>query len=443
MTLSIQNISKSYGINFVLIIIAVLLLLVGCTAENEYAYTASASQFMHNGYRYYKNTDGLLAYTAPDGTENLVCYDPLCAHDSTECPAYLWLQPEIAVVSDKDSTPIVYYTDRVIDLETKKQISRLYRLDMKKGIRTVLVEHAEMINRFWLFANDIYLVIQCTTYDETGNAVGLGSNLYVMDADGKNLRMLTEGAYDVVNIIGITDTDGERTAYWVSYEDACLYASTADFQTTEKVMQGVALYGSFLHDGWLYYTQKSENRAGALIVDAHPQDKNQSSDGKATVRAEKQLHACYRINLTALDAEPELLYDGVNTPTSAFTPMYLVNGTLFIIPYKPVFVEAIAATMTGETGDAVVDSLGKHIQVDYIVSDSGSTLIALDLDSGELREIFTPGFDGQSIIGMQDAHLIVSGNVVDGERIREHLAANGVNSNSYVFGEIRMIQPEP
>jgi len=424
------------------LLLITLLLLSGCAAKTEYAFTASAKQFMYNGYRYYQNAEGLLAYSSPDGRENLLCYDPLCTHNFTECPSYLWFRPYIAVVPGDDGTPIVYYTDRVLDFAADKQTSRLYRMEMKEGRRTILTEQEEMINQFWLYGNELYLTIQYTSYDEQGQASGIGSNLFVMNADGGNLRPLTQYTENSVSIVGITEEKGERTIYWVSHEDSCLYASSSDFQTTTEVIRGVPLYGSFLHDGWLYYMQKSEKRAEALLVDVHPQDKTPAANGKVTIRAEKQLYACYRMKLSSPDAEPELLFDGVDGPTSVFSPMVLAEETLLIIPYEPTFIEAIAATMKGETGDAAADSLGERMQIDYIVTDSASKLLALDLSSRELRTIPTPGFDPKSIIGMNDTKLIVSGNVVDGEHIREKLSAEGVRSSSYVFTEIQMIDRE-
>ncbi len=421
-----------------ILLIGALLGLTSCQRQADYPYTEAGSQFLYGEYRYFKNDAHLLAYQSLGGEEQLVCPDPLCTHDSFECPSFLWSRGDIAVV-EEDGAPVVYYTDEYRDFDADTREFRLYRFDRKSGERTVLLRQDELISSFWLFQNQIYLDIQCTNYNEEGHMVGIGSNLFVMNADGSDFRQLTDYYENSVRIAGITEEEGERTIYWVNSEDRSLYASPADFSSMTKVVEGVPQFGNFIHDGWLYYTQTDGTKVNPLIVEAHPSDKNKQADGTVVIRQEKAVSSYWRLPLSDLTGEPELVIAGTDMPISSWQPLLIDGDRAWVILYEPVYLETIAATMTGDTGDRVTDSLGSHVQVDYIVSDSGSRIWEIDLATGARQIIETPGFDVKSLMGLQGGNLWVSGYVVDGDRIREKLAAEGVTSSSYTFTEVQIL----
>lgn len=417
-----------------------LFLMCSC-GEEAFPYADAESKFLFGDSLFYTNSDHLLAYRTADGNESLLCYDPLCSHDSMDCHAYSFGRSDLAAVMGKNGTPIVFYTAEYMDFENNIRTYRIYRLDMASGERTaVLSDQSEAITDFAIYGDHIYIKMQCTQYDDDGKTVSIGNNLFSMKTDGTDFRQLTTFADNSVQIVGITGEYDAPTIYWMDYADEqSLYASPADFSEKIKLMSNLTLMGNFIDGDYLYYSVKTDETADALTVSAHPDDKNASADGSITIRAETKKTACYRLHLTEANSAPELLYTGILEPTSNRKTLYVHENKAYIIPYEPMYLETIAATMKGETGDLVSDLAGGSLEIDYITADSGAKLLVLDLDKKDIVTIETHGFDPQAIVGVSDGILHVTGMVTDGDRIREKLAAEGVRSNSFAFGEERQV----
>jgi len=423
-------------IYFAFITVLLLAVLVSCSDKTEYPYTSAESKFLFGDTMFYTNSDHLLAYRTADGTENLLCYDPLCTHNSMDCHAYSLGRSDLAAVEGKDGTPIVFYTAEYIDFKSNNREYRLYSFDMASGERNIVLSQNEYINSFALHGSSIYLKLQCTQYDEKGSAVSIGTNFFVIDTDGKNFKQLTFFSDNVVDLVGVVGDRGEERIYWINYADnRSLYVSSADFSGETKLMSNLTLMGNFICDGYLYYSVKTEEMTDALIVPAHPSDRYASSDGTVTVRAEKAKTAYYRLNISEENSTPELIFSGVGEATANSNTLYVHENKAYIIPYEPVYFETIAATMNGQTGDLATDAMGGSLQIDYIVADSGGKILELDLVNGKIKTIETPGYDVKSVIGLQNGILITSSMVTDGDRIRERLNADGVSSNTFSFGE--------
>ncbi len=424
-------------------LVCVSFLFFSCTKE-DYAFTASARDYYFEGYIYSMYENGRLTYRKANSTEeNILCFDPLCSH-GMDCPAYIWGRiPEMIVARNRDNEVCVYYTDEVFSYEDNKQDEYfLYCINTSDGTKTaVLPGLADAINGFWLYGNDIYMVLQSAVMDEGGSIVGYGTNFYRVHTDGSELTKLTDFEEQSVNIAAITEVKGETVVYWIDYYDnRTLYVSPTDFSEKTKLTDNVPLFGNFVVGNTLYYSTDSSIVAPALVTEAYPSDKDKNEDGTRTIYREKTLSAYYKLDLTNPDAESELVYDGVSAPNMRETPLWTDGDKLYIIPYDPVFYEVIAADLEGTlTGDIVIDSLLKGIQIDYIAFYSGAKIIEMDLTSGEKREIATPGFDPHKIIGGGNGKLVLNGDVVDGDRIRAKLEEEGVRSSSFAFSEIQVI----
>ena len=423
-----------------------LMLLTSC-GEEKFPYTASSREFLYDGYVYSINENALLTYRKADSSEeNPLCFDPLCEHGHG-CPAVTWgRRPEIAVTRNHAGDICVYYTDEVVHFnENMTREYFLYCINMTQGTKTAVFEpQSEEIGRFFLYENEIYMSIRQTTYDENGEAAAYGQNFWKVSADGSDLTQLTHFDEQSLNIAAICESEGNTVIYWIDYYDnRTLYVSPADFSEKTKLTDNVPLYGNFVVDNMLYYSTDSTITAPALITDALPDDKDQNEDGTRTVYREKKLSAYYKRDLTAPNAEPELVYDGVCSPNLAETPIWTDGEMLYVIPYDPVFVEVIAASREGIiTGNIVEDSLPNGIEIDYIAARSGSKILEINLETGEKREIPTPGFDPWKIIGVSDGKVALQGYVVDCDRIRARLEAEGVTSSSFAFEQIQIIDVE-
>lgn len=423
--------------------------LASCGASADYPFTAAAEEFRHNGRLYYANSDLILTYMTPEGEERPVCYDPLCTHVwgmQSECMAVLqYHRPDIMVVSDENGAPVIYYTDEIVHYdENMRRENVLYRIDSAKGTKTAVISGlTDRIGDFYLYGDSIWMTIQFAKYDEQGNETAYGSNIWRMDIDGGGLTQVTDFAEGSVNIAAMGEANGETVIYWVDYNNnQTLYRSPEDFSASEKIAEGVPLYGNFVEGGYLYYSVPGENTAPALSAPAHPADskRDKNPDGTAILRKEKKLSAYYKLDMNAPEKGAEPVFDGVQSPNLVVKPFFIAGDYAYIIPWEPLYIETIAATASGLTGDKVTDSLGgTRVEVDYIVSDSGSKVTELNLVTGESRSVETPGFDPTKIIGVENGKLILEGYVVDGDRIRAVLEEEGVTSNSFTFPEIQLI----
>ena len=91
---------------------------------------------------------------------------------------------------------------------------------------------------------------------------------------------------------------------------------------------------------------------------------------------------------------------------------------VYCIPYAPIYLGTVTSGWAGRTGDAVTDAV-RASQIDYIVNNSGGIIVKIDLTTMETTEIPTPELDAENIIGIQSGELLVSGNSMNLDEIRE------------------------
>ena len=237
-----------------------LMFLTSC-GEEKFSYTASSREFLFEGYVYSINENALLTYRKADGSEeNPLCFDPLCEHGNG-CPAVTWgRRPDIAVTRNRVGDICVYYTDEVVHFdENMTREYFLYCINMTQGTKTAVFEpQNERIGKFFLYKNDIFVVIQQTTYDENGEAAAYGQNFWRVSADGSDLTQLTNFNELSLNIAAICESAGKTVIYWIDYYDnRTLYASPADFSEKTKLTDNVPMFGNFVVDNMLYYSTDS------------------------------------------------------------------------------------------------------------------------------------------------------------------------------------------
>ncbi len=421
-----------------LALLALFLMLSSCAkTQPDMPFTPSSRSFWYDETVYYTNDDNLLCYSKPKLGEMPLCLDPLCRHTDENCTARVIYYPSLAVTDGADGSPLVYFCDwKIADNETHDIRGALYRFDFSTGKRTALIDgELERFSSFVLFGQDIYLPTQSGDY---------GTAVWRIRTDGSGLTKLYEDPEHTVGIAAVGEKDGGRLLFWVDVEDGyILYVSPADFSEKTRLDENVMMFGNFISDGWFYYGRQSDETSPQLTGSAHPADKNhdKTADGEVILSQERTLYEYMRIPLDDPTVEPEFVAGGVQQPNMLSRPVFPANGKLYVIPYDPVYLETIAVTASGLTGDIIddIDPDRERVEVDYIISKSGGKLFEIDPETGEQRVIETPGFDPTSILGAGDGMLALTGTVTDGERVRERLEAEGVNSSHYTFEETVLV----
>ena len=122
------------------------------------------------------------------------------------------------------------------------------------------------------------------------------------------------------------------------------------------------------------------------------------------------------------------------------------NGNkVYVIPHDPVFLEVFDAYAAGNYVCTETNPMRIPVQYDYISARSGMKILEIDLITGEQRELVTPLFDPWNIMGGNDEKIVVRGQVLDVDRIRENIVENGISPGKeyYSFWDIREIDLNP
>lgn len=434
-----------------------VLLLCSCGGE-DYALTASSSNWCwYDGYVYSMNTNGILTYRkATETEESPLCFDPLCEHRGyigTECPAFaIGARDAMTVTRNREGEICIFYTDMIEHLEDIKSgiwpfKYRLCCINTQTGQKTVILdEQPEEVVKFYLFGDNIYLHMRGRTKNEEGKTV-YQSQYWKMSADGSNLTKLPVPEFNVNSIVAITEMKGRTVIYWLDiYDNNTLYVSPEDFSERTKVAEGLATYEKFVVGDYLYYAIEDPEVIPEMQVKA-PVDGGGPTPGETyTVYPEAKNAAYYRLNITDPKAVPELMYDGVSSVYTVDARLMWANGDkIYVIPYDPVFFEVLDAYAVVGHVNTETQPNKIPLQYEYINARSGMKILEIDLVTGERREIHTPGFNPQTIMGGDDDALVVRGTVVDIDRIRERIKENGISAGqeTYMFQEIREIDLNP
>lgn len=437
-----------------------VLFLCSCGGE-DYAFTASSShRCWYDGYVYSMNTNGILTYRkATETEESPLCFDPLCDHRGyrgTECPAYApGAHQAMAVTRNCDGEFCFYYTDRINRPEDIKSgiwpfKYRLCCINMQTGQKTVILdEQSEEVLRFYLYGNDIYLLMQGRTKNEDGKYV-YDSQYWKMSMDGSDLIKLPTSEYDVGVIVAVAEVKGRTVIYWLDRYDNVLYVSPEDFSERTKIAEGLATYEKFVVGNYLYYAIEDPEVIPEMQVKAPVDGDGPTPGATYTVYPEAKNAAYYRLNITDPKAVPELMYDGVSSVYRVDARLMWANGNkIYVIPYDPVFLEVLDAYAVVGHVNTETQPNKIPLQYEYINARAGMKILEIDLVTGERREIHTPGFNPETIMGGDDEKIVVRGSVVDMDRIRERIrdltAENGSFplKESYMFWEIREIDLNP
>lgn len=427
-----------------------VLLLCSCGSVAGYPFTTSDREVWCDGYVLSKGQNGILTFRRAEESEEIpLCFDPLCDHSNRACPAASRsLQFQMAAARNRDGELCAFFTDMVLCRDSRPPYEySLCCINTKTGAKTLLLGGlTEKIIKFCIYEDDIYLYLSGSEENDEGKLV-YQTELWKMSVDGSNLMQLPGYPEQVGNIIAMAKVKGKTAIYWSS--NGTLYVSPEDLSEKTAVVAGLSKYDYLPAGDYLYYTVQSAATAPEMRVEAYPKDKNQNPDGTYTLYPETELAAYYRLNLTDPDAPPELMYDGTSGYYVNSKLLWANGNKIYVIPHDPVFLEVLDAY-------AVVDYVCTKttpnkipLQYEYINARSGMKIIEIDLVTGERREIPTPGFNPESIMGGDDKRLVVKGSVVDIDRIRNRIRELTEEEGAfplretYMFSEIQTIDLNP
>ena len=426
----------------------VLFILCSCGKRAEFPFTEAKKTFLYGNFRYFVNDEEKLVCEDENGEISLLCYDPLCPHaEDSACTAVAGHDTVLCVVEGENGAPCVYFTSQ--RLHFGKEITFTYeirRLDTGTGTITVLYgDQSERIGDLYLFGDTVYFRRQTTETDGAGNIIGYGMNFFRMDPDGSHLRQITDYHGTSMTLNSIEEENGKTVFYWTDYDTETLYRSDENTlgnpDASEAVLSGASLFGGTVLNGYFYYQQKTGTVSAELSVPADPGDRNAKPDGTVTVREPTALYRYCRIRLET-GAEPEILFDGMKVSNSAQTFAFIdTDGkNAYCILYAPVYLGTVTAGWAAMTGDTVRDAVHAS-QTDYIVSNSGGIIVKIDLTTTKTTEIPTPELDVENIIGVQRGELLVSGNSMNLDEIRESVKDGALAFPFFVPKTVRIPLP--
>ncbi len=425
------------------ILFAALLLLTSCGEGEGYPFAAAVciselQEFWFEGRAYGVDTVGhnpnqwIYVREGDSNEKKPVCRDPLCDHRGG-CPALVSLYGNyLAVVRNGRGEICLFFTDaRDLYRDEFKDSHKkydMYCLNLDTMEKTAIFKGmTDQVYGFCLYKDDIYLTIDSYKKDEEKQKMVLtGAGIWKVPVTGGEPKQLTMGDGKFSGeIYAIAQAKGKTYIYWRDhYDNRTLYVSPIDLSEKTKLAENVAI-GSFVVGDALYYAVDHAEAEPPFRVPAVPGDSEADEDGMRTffapgIDSEIRLAAYYKRDLTDPNAKPELVYDGVRTPGFLETPLLADGNVIYVIPYAP----ALAATITASD----IDPEEGVNPVGYIIDRSSRGIVAIDLTTGEEREIRTPGLEVRGLCGSADGKLNVFGYTADKEGLVENMKARSKKS---------------
>ncbi|MBO5274475.1 MAG: DUF5050 domain-containing protein [Clostridia bacterium] len=302
---------KRIVILFVLFI-TVMASFSSCTQPAENTYMGGSS-YVYDNVLYFTEHN-YLKYTRLDtGKTAILCYDPLCKHDTEDCIAYLPYGFFYHLVVDEASSKngvVLYvsccYRKSITDFD---QVHGIARIDIAEGKREMFANGlaCSAINQISIVGDKFYFI--ATNTDD------YYYKIFSLDRNGRGLTQLTETSE--INYLLCAIEDG----YFYYSDDFGNIYRTTDFTTQELLYTSKHHYGFYIHGGYLYYAddevyELNENPD----LPAYDYQTGEWGHYRWTTRS----YTYYRIPLDNPSAEPEAVVDGaLGTQLMLFTDTHM------------------------------------------------------------------------------------------------------------------------
>ncbi len=406
-----------------------LLLLPSCTKASPDA--VSSSRYAAYGNRLYsveviEHNGSYLAYTdvTPEGEIgdefHYACTDPLCSHDRSECAAWSNSGGDIAIVPKSNGCTVYYFRANADD----PWMQDFMAFDMASGKCTRVTTLPSEPAYTYIIA-DGFAYFSLNTADEN-NVHSI--NIFRAPLSGGKTEQVTFAE----NINDGCRLDFCENGYIYFRRGNDLYR-TVDFTSEELIKSDLSLLWDIqFHDGWMYYADNLETiyyKADEEKPEGYQYIYNYSND-YITEDTLDGANSCSIVRTNIETGETETVIDGVTPAYALFTSKWnIIDNTLYCIPTKFEYQGKI------EWSDfASPDSLT------YIWSETGGSLIAVDLDTLESREVMSGlDYDITSIESAGDGRILVTSRVFDIDKINEyykthpHLGSDLRYSVRYIF----------
>ncbi len=255
-----------------------------------------------------------LKYTRFDTGETAVlCHDPLCKHDTSDCIAYLANGYFCHLVVDEAASKngiVLYvsysYLKNITDFD---QVHGIARIDFAEGKREMFADGLDCsaINQISIVGDKFYFIATSTE--------DYYYRIFSLDKNGRNLTQLTETAEINYLLCAI-----ENGYFYYSDDFGNIYRTT-DFTTQELLYTSKHHYGFYIHGGYLYY---ADDEAYELNENPDLSAYDYQTGKWGSYRWPTRSYTYYRIPLGDPTTEPEAVVSGaLGTQQMLFTNTHL------------------------------------------------------------------------------------------------------------------------
>ncbi len=395
---------------------------VGCgESEASDSYVLSSDKVIY-GDRIYsieiiEQNGSFLSYTEvgdESGEVYYACPDPLCSHKKGECISMSNSTIRDIAIVPKQKGCIIYYFRTGKDGDGYV-VNELMALDMRSGKCSRVTTLPSLAFPSSYMITDEYVYFTMNVPDEK---VKQSINIFRAPLNGGELEQLSF-AEDLMT--------GYRLEH---YEYGYLYYrrgdnlyKTIDFTTEEPVLEMEhfdLIWDLVFHDGWIYYADDFETvvyKPDEEIPDGYSNVYSYSNE--AFVNAIDSANCC-SIKRVKLDGsgEVETVVSGVQPASGSIGKQLwcIVDNTLYCVPSNFEY--------QGKIDWSVFFSQNS---LTYIWSETGGDLLAVDLDTKEVRQVLTDtGYDITGIEYAGNNRLLIYGQIYDMDTLTKHYKTNEI-----------------
>lgn len=400
-----------------------LLVFTGCdNKEMTDSYVLSSDKVVY-GDRIYsieiiEQNGSFLAYTEigdDSETAHYACIDPLCSHEKDECIAVSNSSINDIALVPKSKGCMIYYF-RVGRDSDGYGTEELMALDMNSGKckKVCTLPSLAHPSQEYMITEE-YAYFTMNVPDETNKQ---SINIYRAPITGGELEQLTFSE-DILT--------GCRLEH---YENGYLYYrrgdnlyKTVDFSTEEPVLEMghfELIWDLVFHDGWIYYADDLETvvyQPDEEIPDGYSNVYGYSNQDFINALDSANRCSIKRVKLDG-SGEVETVVTGIKPAYSAIgKPLWcIVDNTLYCVPSSFEY--------QGKMDWSVFYSQNS---LTYIWSETGGDLLAVDLDTKEVRQVLTDtGYDITGIEYAGNNRLLIYGQIYDMDTLTKHYKTNEI-----------------
>lgn len=378
---------------------------------------ASVGGSYYGGFLYFKEDQHLQYLNIATNETRICCFDPLCDHGivstgginmASSCSALT--TGRFVLAREENGNVVVYYDTTMPSASGIGVECEIRRFDVAANRVTVFAELGDYrLSNFWFYGDELLVALN-----------GEKNGIFQYD---KKLTLLIEATDGFPELLG----SDERGVVWRMISK--IYFSSSDFSMTVSVLEDFIGQSKFYDDGYIYYCSA---RSSDNTVKYEPYtgefDEKWSSGGNSGEASFTSMD-WYRIRLEQ-GAQAELILSETAAPHENAWLFDHENGLLYVTPLRPEHMGYVTWYDDWSAGAAIQMGYSGKPLFNRIFKRSGGSIIALDLKTLKIREVYN-GLDGDvsQMFGLHDGNLAVSYLIKDMEKIQALIETDPPNGN--------------